>query len=69
VRVAFKVQMRSAATSPWMQSTATQYEFFDPPARLFSMSASRAGVPFDVLHRYVDGAATFPVRVAGLFLW
>jgi hypothetical protein len=31
------------------------------------MHASRAGVPFDVLHRYVDGAATFRVRIAGLF--
>jgi hypothetical protein len=49
-----------------MQATATQYEFFDPPARLFHMSASRAGVPIDVLHEYIGGAATFQVRIAGL---
>jgi hypothetical protein len=49
-----------------MPSTATQYEFFDPPARLFHMRATRGGVPIDVLHRYVDGAATFQVRLVGL---
>ncbi len=66
VRVTFNAQMRSSATSPWMQATATQYEFFEPPARLFHMNASRAGLPFDIYHRYVDGAATFQVRIAGL---
>jgi hypothetical protein len=66
VRVVFAAQMRSSATSPWMQSTATQYEFFGPPARLFHMHARRGGVPIDVLHEYMDGAATFQVRIAGL---
>jgi hypothetical protein len=64
VRVAFDAQMRSSARSPWMQSTAMQYEFFGPPARLFHMNARRGGVPIDVLHEYVDGAATFQVRIA-----
>jgi hypothetical protein len=67
VRVRFDAQMRTSATSAWMPSRATQYEFFDPPARLFYMNASRAGVPIDILHRYVDGAATFQVRIASLF--
>lgn len=66
VRVGFDAQMRSSATAPWMHATATQYEFFDPPARLFHMSASRAGIPIDVLHEYVGRAATFRVRIAGL---
>ena len=66
MRVTFKAQMRSSATAPWMQATAMQYEFFEPPARLFYMNASRAGLPFDIFHRYVDGAATFQVRIAGL---
>ncbi len=66
MRVRFDAQMRSSATSPWMTSTATQYEFFAPPARLFHMKASRGGIPIDVLHRYVDSAATFQVKVAGL---
>ncbi len=67
MRVRFDAKMRSSATSPWMPATATQYEFFDPPARLFYMKATRAGVPLDILHRYVDGAATFQVKVLGLF--
>ncbi|HEY0423409.1 MAG TPA: DUF6544 family protein [Rhodopila sp.] len=66
LRVTFQAQMRSSASAPWMQATATQYEFFDRPARLFHMNASRAGMPLDVFHRYVDGAATFQVRIAGL---
>jgi len=67
LRVRFDARMRSSATSAWMPATATQYEFFDPPARLFYMNATRGGVPIDVLHRYVDGAATFQVRIASLF--
>ncbi|MGA9858668.1 MAG: DUF6544 family protein [Solirubrobacteraceae bacterium] len=66
LRVEFAAQMRTSATSPWMQASAVQYEFFGPPARLFHMQARRGGVPIDVLHEYVDGAATFQVRIAGL---
>jgi len=66
VQVTFNAQMRSSATSPWMESTATQYESFFPPARLFHMNASRSGVPFDVFHRYVGDSATFQVRIVGL---
>jgi hypothetical protein len=66
LRVVFDAQMRSSATAPWMQATAEQYEFFDPPARLFFMRASRSGIPFDIYHRYVGDSATFQVRVAGL---
>lgn len=67
MRAIFKAQMRSSAAAPWMEATASQYEFFDPPARLFYMNATRAGVPLDVLHEYMDGAATFRVRIAGLY--
>jgi hypothetical protein len=66
VHLVFEAQMRGGPDEPWMSSTAEQYEFFDPPARLFLMKASRGGIPFDVFHRYADGAATFQVRVAGL---
>lgn len=66
VRLEFEAQMRSSATSPWMQSTATQYGFFAPPARLFHMNAKRGRVPIEVLHEYLGGAATFGVRIAGL---
>ncbi len=67
LRVRFDAQMRDNAKAGWMQATATQYEFFDPPARLFYMNASKVGVPFDVLHRYVGDDATFRVRIASLF--
>ena len=67
MRVTFNAQMRGSATAAWMPATATQYEFFQQPARLFYMKASRAGVPFDIFHRYVDEAATFQVRIAGVF--
>jgi hypothetical protein len=67
MRAIFAAQMRSSATAPWMQASATQYEFFDPPARLFHMNATLIGVPLDVLHEYVDSAATFRVRIAGLY--
>jgi len=66
LRLTFKAQMRGSATAAWMQATATQYESFERPARLFYMKASRAGIPFDIFHRYVDGAATFQVKVGGL---
>jgi Family of unknown function (DUF6544) len=67
MRVIFNAQMRSSATAPWMSASATQYEFFDPPARLFHMNATLFAVPLDILHEYVDSAATFRVRVAGLY--
>ena len=31
------------------------------------MNASRSGIPFDVDHRYVDGAATFQVKIVGVY--
>ena len=45
-----------------------QHNFFDQPrARVFLMEASRYGIPFVALHRYVGDAATMQVRVASLF--
>ena len=36
---------------------------------VFHMRASRAGIPIDVLHEYVGGAATFQVRIVGDANW
>jgi hypothetical protein len=66
MRVVFDAQMRFSAHSKWMESSAVQYEFFAPAARLFHMNASLYGLPFDILHRYVGDGATFQVRIAGL---
>jgi hypothetical protein len=65
-RALFSAEMRTAPDAPWMQARAEQYDFFAPTSRFFLMRASRGGVPFVVLHRYADGAATMEVRIAGL---
>jgi hypothetical protein len=62
----FRAEMRLRPDAAWMEASAEQYNFYDPPARLFFMEASRFGVPFDALHRYRGNAATMEVRVAGL---
>ncbi|MBL8959492.1 MAG: hypothetical protein JNJ98_06555 [Gemmatimonadetes bacterium] len=62
----FDVQMRAGPDAPWFHGTAEQYEAFHPPQRLFYMKASRAGLPFDGLHRYVGDAATMDIRLLGL---
>jgi hypothetical protein len=67
VRLRFTAQMRNDAKSPWMDATATQYEFYGPTARLFLMDAARSGIPFVAFHRYVGSEATFQVRIAGLY--
>lgn len=67
LRVVFAAQMRGSPTEPWMTASATQYEFLDPPARLFHMTAKRGGLPVDVYHRYIDSAATFQVRLVGVY--
>ncbi|MBK8247280.1 MAG: hypothetical protein IPK85_07795 [Gemmatimonadetes bacterium] len=63
----FDVQMRGGPDEPWFHGTAEQYEAFHPPIRLFYMKASRAGLPFDGLHRYVGDAATMDIRLLGLY--
>lgn len=59
-------EMRGGPDEPWMRARADQVERVQPAARLFFMRATRRGVPFHVLHRYVGDRATMEVRVAGL---
>jgi hypothetical protein len=59
-------RIRGAAEDPWMAFTAEQHNFFDPPARLFFMRARRGGLPVDVFHAFVDGAATMRVRLLSM---
>jgi hypothetical protein len=68
VHAVFDAQMRMSPDAGWMQATVDQHNFYaaPAPARLFFMEASRSGIPFVGLHRYVGGAATMQVRVAGL---
>jgi hypothetical protein len=66
-RAVFRAQMRLSADAPWMDATAEQFSFYDEPTRLFFMQASRAGLPFDVFHRYIGPHATMQVCIGGLF--
>jgi hypothetical protein len=64
----FRARMRMTPDAGWMSARVDQYDFFGPAGaeRLFLMKASRAGVPFVAFHRYLGGAATMQVRLAGL---
>jgi len=64
----FHARFRMKPDAPWMSASVDQYDFFESSGatRLFFMKASRAGVPFVGFHRYVGGAATMEVRLAGL---
>ena len=64
----FSAQMRSRPDASWMRATVEQDNFYGPsgPARLFFMKATRWGIPFVALHRYVGAAASMQVRLAGL---
>ncbi len=67
VRTHWRAEMKSSPDAPWMAAHAVQHDFFgDEPARLFLMDASRSGVPFVALHRYIGAEATMQVRVASL---
>lgn len=60
-------RIRATATSVWMPFTGEQVNTYGPHScRLFFMDASLRGVPVDVLHVFVGGAATMRVRAASL---
>ncbi len=59
-------RIRGSATAPWMPFTAEQVNFYDPPRRYFWMEATRAGVPVDGLHAYVETDASMRVRLLSL---
>ncbi len=67
VHAVFDARIRGAADDPWMTGTAEQYEFFDPPVRLFFMKAWRAGLPVYVYHRYAGSDTTMRGKLLGLF--
>lgn len=62
----FRGEIRSAPDSDWMSFTADQHNYFEPPARLFLIDASRFGVPFVGLHSFTGAGATMKVRVLSL---
>jgi hypothetical protein len=66
VHVTMHGQIRPSMDADWMEFEVDQHSFFDDPARLFLLRASRLGVPFDAYHRYAGPSATMQVRVASL---
>lgn len=65
-QLAFSGRIRGGPDEAWMPFRAEQYSSVDGPVRLFYMRARRAGVPFSVYHRYMDGRAEMHVKLAGL---
>jgi len=62
----FRGRIKSALGAPWMDFEAEQRTVLDPPARLFLITASRSGLPFQALHAFIGPDATMRVRVASL---
>jgi hypothetical protein len=62
----FHGRIRNGLDAPWMDFVAEQRTVVHPPARLFLIDASRAGIPFQALHAFVGPDATMRVRVAQL---
>jgi hypothetical protein len=62
----FSGRFRNGVGAPWMDFVAEQRTTLAPPARLFLIEASRAGIPFTALHAFVGRDATMRIRAAGL---
>lgn len=62
----FSGRFRNGVGAPWMDFVAEQRTTIAPPARLFLIEASRAGIPFTAFHAFVGRDATMRVRAAGL---
>lgn len=60
-------RIRGGPDDPWMPFRADQYSAFGArPARLFYMTATRAGLPLHGYHRFVEAPASMRVRAVGL---
>lgn len=66
VHATFRARIRGSPDDRWMEGTAEQHSFLDPPARLFRMTARKAGLPVQVLHRFQGDRATMEGRLLGL---
>jgi hypothetical protein len=63
----FSGWMKNGASASPMSISVDQTSFVSPPTRLFLMSASKMGMPFEALHMYRGPSATMQVRIASLF--
>ena len=63
-RARFHGRIRAAADKPWMHFTGEQVNTYGTvPSRLFSMDATMAGIPVDILHEYSGASATMRLKV------
>ena len=62
----FSGQMKRTEHGKWMDIAAEQYNFYDRPTRLFYISSSMLGIPFDGLHIYSGNTATMRIQLASL---
>jgi len=67
VRASLEGEMRLDFGGKWVDIRADQYDFFDAPERMFSISSSMFGIPIDGLHIYRRGSATMRIKAASLF--
>lgn len=65
-RAVFTGEFRNGLKSPWMAFRSEQYNFYDPPARLFLMKATMYGLPVEGLHLFRGDGATMQIKVASL---
>ncbi len=63
---AFSGKMKLTENGKWMDISAEQYNFYDQPTRLFYISSSMFGIPFDGLHLYSGNTATMKIKLASL---
>jgi hypothetical protein len=60
-------RIRSAAGKPWMEFTGEQVNTYGPwPERFFTMDATMAHLPVDVLHVFAGETATMRVKLCSL---
>jgi hypothetical protein len=65
--IEFDAEMYRKPGDKPMKSYSIQYNFYENYSRLFLMKASKMGIPFRALHLYINGQASFQVKVAELF--
>lgn len=66
-KVEFTGQLRQMGEGNWMPFTSQQYNFIQPPARLFYLKAVMKHLPVTGFHCYKNGSASMDIRLFSLF--
>ncbi len=66
-KIKFVGQIRADEKSAWMPFTTEQYNFIEPPTRLFFMKATMKGLPVSGYHSFRNGTAIMDIRLLSLF--